>query len=425
MMALEKDTLPRDLLICGPAGTGKTYGILAVLHCIACDYPDVRILIGRATRRALTESALVTYEQEILPADGMEAIAAGCLRRVRHSYRYPNGSEIVVTGLDKADRVLSQAWDIVYINEAIETVEEIYETLQSRLRRPGRHSWLGYLIADTNPGDPGHWLKKRSEKGLTTLWDTSHRANPGIYRDGKLTEAGRLFEEQLNRLTGTRRKRLRDGIWSIGEGAWFETFDHDKHVSVAAEIDPAHPVYLAIDSGSYTGAVWMQYRPPGVCVFGDYLSTNIGAYNAAREIIDLSRSLCQVRQGNVDFACTDPAGGSSTAIGPTVLEEYARAGLRVTRWPVKRVRESLELLESFVLTDPPEIIVHPRCQKLIDSFANYKRKYASGQWLEEPVDPQHPYEDLIDALRGGLCDHWPEGRKIRPILRRYDSRRIF
>ena len=49
---------------------------------------------------------------------------------------------------------------------------------------------------------------------------------------------------------------------------------------------------------------------------------------------------------------------------------------------------------------------------------NYLRKQsAGGEWLDEPVDPQHPYEDLIDALRGGVRDRFPEGRTPASNLR--------
>src|SRR5436309_1787806 len=81
--ALESRTLPKELLVCGPAGTGKTYSILAFLHLLAADYPDLRILFCRQTRVSLTESVLVTFEKEILPADGMESLARGASRRNR------------------------------------------------------------------------------------------------------------------------------------------------------------------------------------------------------------------------------------------------------------------------------------------------------------------------------------------------------
>jgi DNA polymerase III delta prime subunit len=414
--ALESGSLPRDVLISGPAGTGKTYAILATLHCLAADYPNLRILICRATRASLTQSALVTYEQEILAADGMEFIASGASRRTRQSYVYPNGSEIALGGLDKPDKILSSAWDVIYVNEAIETVEEAWEKLSSRLRRPGRPAWLGYLIGDTNPGDPSHWLKKRADAGNTVLWDTTFEANPGLHDGTGWTAAGVAHIENLDRLTASRKKRLRHGLWAAGEGAWFDGFDDGKHVGEAAEFDPNLPVHLGIDSGSYTGAVWFQVRPgPKVTVFADYLSYNAGAHNAALEILRISGERCG---GRIDHATTDPAGKSTTAIGVTVFEEYKRAGLRVQPWPIRSVLDSLSLVESFVSVDPPELLIHPRCRKLIDAFGNYKRAKRQGQWVERPEDPQHPYEDVMDAFRGGLCDKFPHGRKIEPKFAR-------
>jgi hypothetical protein len=334
---------------------------------------------------------------------------------MRHSYVYPNGSEIVIGGLDAPGKVLSQAWDVVYINEAIETTEKAWQHLQSRLSRPGRPTWLGYLIGDTNPGDPNHWLKQRAEAGHTILWDTTHRANPRLYRRGKLTTEGLLFEASLDRLTGSYRKRLRDGLWAAGEGAWFDSFDVSTHVSEAAEYDARFPVHLALDSGPHSGAVWIQYRPPGVCVFADYYSFNRGAFAVARDVLSESARVCP---GRLDFVCTDPAGSASTAIGMTVIEEYNRAGLKTHAWPLRTVLDSLALVESFVSVDPPELLVHPRCRNLIDAFSNYKRAMRQRQWIERPEDPQHPYEDLIDALKGGLCDKFPEGRKQAPQFMR-------
>jgi len=411
-------TLPPDLLVVGAAGTGKTYSILRVLHCLARDYRGLRILICRGARASLTQSVLVTYEQEILPSDGMESIARGAQRRTRQSYIYPKGSEIALGGLDDPDKILSSAWDVIYVNEAIETDEETWETLQSRLNRPGRPSRLGYLIADTNPGDPGHWLKQRADKGLTKLWDTSFKANPGLYRDGKWTDAGRKYVATLDRLTGSRKKRLRYGLWAAGEGAWFDGFDADKHVSGGAEYDPSFPVYVGLDSGNESAAVWFQARPPGVVVFADYYSMGRGALRVAEDVKAVSAERCSSR---VDSISTDPAGRAVNAIGPTVFGEYERAGLKVHPWPIRPVLDSLSLLESFVSVDPPELLIHPRCQHLINAFANYRRAQRAKQWIDRPVDPQHPYEDLIDALRGGLCDRFPDGRRPEPVFASYRS----
>jgi hypothetical protein len=345
----------------------------------------------------------------------MESLAIGCTRRMRYSYTYPTGSEIVVGGLDNPGKIFSTSWDVIFRNEAIQGTEDAHETLASRLRRPGRPKWLGFFVNDTNPGDPSHWLRRRAEAGSTILWDTSHKANPRLYARGRWTAEGLAYLDQLRCLTGSRRKRLLDGLWAAGEGAWFDGFDSDKHVSETAEYDPRFPVHVALDSGPHSGAVWIQFRPPGAVVFADYYSFNRGAFWVARDVLAMSGERCS---GRVDFVSTDPAGTASTAIGMTVIEEYNRAGLRTHAWPLRTVLDSLALVESFVSVSPPELLVHPRCENLINAFANYKRAQRQNQWVEKPEDPQHPYEEMIDALRGGLCDKFPEGRKEAPRFMR-------
>jgi|GEM_PF-1942093 len=427
--ALSEGSLPRDLLICGPAGTGKTWSILSVIHQLAADYRDLRILFVRQTRASLTDSVMVTLEQEILPADGLEGVAQGATRSHRSSYRYPNGSEIVLAGMDNPTRITSTAWDLIFVNESIELQEDSWETLASRLNRPGRDPQWGYLIGDTNPGDPAHWLKKRCDKGQTTLWNTSHEANPALHDGENWTEVGEQYLGRLGTLQGTRRKRYLIGVWAAGEGVWFETFD-DVHQSVLAEYDPAYPVHLAVDSGVHTGAVWFQIKydketdEARVNIFGDYYSEKVPAYDNAKAILAKGKALCG---GKVDRCTTDPAGKSPSAVSnSTVASEYKRAGLKPDFWPSfpGSVLAGLTLVEGFVSTSPPDLIVHPRCHDLISAFSNYKRAKRAGQWIDRPEDPQHPYEDMLDALRGGLLDKFPQGRKPKLVLRNMNINRL-
>jgi hypothetical protein len=426
--ALESGTLPRELLVCGPAGTGKTHGILTILHLLAADYPGLRILFIRATRASLTDSVMKAFEDDILAEDGMESIAAGAHRTNRDRYTYPNGSEIVLGGMDKPTKIASTAWDLAYVNEAIELEEEDWEVIGSRLNRPGRPKWLGYLFGDTNPGDPSHWLKRRCEIGQTALWNTSHHANPAMWDGTGWTEDGRLYLERLDRLRGTRRKRFKEGLWVAGEGQWFETFSTDRHVSLSAEYDPGFDVHLAVDSGVHSAAVWFQVfdarSGPIVHVFGDYYAFSRPATVVASEILARTAQLCG-NDGRVDRGVSDPAGRALTGVGPTVFGEYARSGLYLDPWPSYpgSVIDGLSLLESFVAVEPPSLYVHPRCHHLIDAFANYKRAKRGGQWIDRPEDPQHPYEDLLDSLRGGLQDKYPEGRKPEPRFARVPARR--
>ena len=78
------------MLISGPAGTGKSRGCLEKLHFLASKYAKMRGLIVRKTRASLTESALVTFEEKVVPAN--HPILNGAGRAHRQAYRYPNGS---------------------------------------------------------------------------------------------------------------------------------------------------------------------------------------------------------------------------------------------------------------------------------------------------------------------------------------------
>lgn len=413
--ALRARTLPRDLLCCGAAGTGKTFGILEFLHVLARDNAGLRVLICRQNRSSLTESVLVTYEQEILPLDGLERMAAGVKRRVRQGYRYPNGSEVVVGSLDNPSKVLSTAWDFVFVNEAIEATEEAWESLGSRMSRPGRRSRFGYLIGDTNPGHPDHWLKKRCDAGRTTLWDTAHEANPAMHDGANWTPAGLAYLRQLDALTGTRRARLRDGLWAVGEGLWFDGFDPALHVTEDAEYDPALPSYLSVDVGVETGAVIFQQHGERINVVADYYSYNRSAEQNALALLALVRE----HVGAVRLTYCDPAGGARNPIGPTVMQAYRQAGLAMRPWANTNpsVSDSLEnvALRLAPASGVPLLTIHPRCKSLANAFLSYRRAKRQDQWLDMPADPQHPAEELIDALRGGLYARFP-GRKVLRLI---------
>ncbi len=218
---------------------------------------------------------------------------------------------------------------------------------------------------------------------------------------------------------------------STGDAAWFPRFQVETHVSPEAEFVPGHKVHLAVDTGVFTGAVLFQVvEKQGengpyqvVHVFADLLTEGHPAEANARAIRSLAGLRCE---GIWHHAFTDPAGKSRNAIGPTVLAEYARSSVILDPWPLAKVADSLALLESFIAPSfgPPQLLVHPRCDDLIRAFQCYRRAKKFGQWTDKPEDPQHPHEDLIDALRGGLRAMYPEGRIPPTNLTRVSARSV-
>ena len=87
---------PNELLLEGPAGTGKTRALLEWVNYLCEKYAGIRVLMLRQTRESLTESVLVEWESEVL-WPGHPAIHGSSSRNTRQNYHYPNGSHAPAT----------------------------------------------------------------------------------------------------------------------------------------------------------------------------------------------------------------------------------------------------------------------------------------------------------------------------------------
>jgi PBSX family phage terminase large subunit len=258
-----------EVLLAGPAGTGKSRAAMEKLHLMALLNPGMRGLIIRKTATSLTSSALKTWERDVVNhalSDGSVWFHGGS-NREPPAYRYTNGSTVAIGGMDKPIKVMSTEYDVAYVQEATEFTEDEWESLSIRLRS-GRMSFQ-QIIADCNPAHPTHWLKQRVARGQTVMLHSRHEDNPRYFNaDGTVTVEGAAYMARLDALTGVRRLRLRDGIWAASEGVIYEDWDEGRHV-----IDPFVPPkdwprYWSIDFGFVHPFVWQDWtrRPDGCLI---------------------------------------------------------------------------------------------------------------------------------------------------------------
>jgi phage terminase large subunit len=270
-----------EQILAGPYETGKTLTMLHKLHTLLSKYANSRALLVRKTYTSLLASAVVTYETKVLPGKvdtlGMPRKFGG--ERVE-KFIYPNGSELVISGLDNADKVLSAEYDFIAVTQAEELALAEWETLTARATGRAGNAPYPLVMGDCNPSYPTHWIKTR--KGLKLI-NSRHEDNPMLYDQTPpklLTEQGKRTLAVHDRLTGVRYKRGRLGLWVGVEGQVYEDFDVDTHVISPFDLPTSWARYRVIDFG---------FRNPFVCKW--YAEDEDGRLFMYREIYMSQRTV--------------------------------------------------------------------------------------------------------------------------------------
>lgn len=398
-----------ELVLSGPAGTGKSRACLEKLHLCALKYPGMRGLIIRKTRESLSEAALVTFEDKVLHE--YDPLKEGPRRNFRQVYHYPNKSEIVVGGLDKPGKIMSTEYDMIYVQEATELDLADWLALTTRLR----NNVMPYqqLIADCNPDAPTHWLWVRAHAQLITMLHSRHEDNPRLYRRGEWTQEGRKYLATLDRLgsvnaasgeiEGTEYQRLRLGLWVQATGVIFSVWSDgppDGNVTPDAEyVDGGGAVLWFVDDG-YVGKrdpatnQWTADSHPRVFLLAQL--RHDGTINVFAES-DAAGLLSDAHIANVlalpyplpDYAVVDKSAAE--------LKGRLHAAGVYTRNSPGDVEESIKELRRALANDANgrrRVRVHPRCTNLRAEMVSYRRD-PNGKIIKA-------FDHSIDALRYGV-----------------------
>jgi hypothetical protein len=416
----------RVWLILAGRGFGKTVS--------AAQWVRHRVETGQAKRVAIVGATAADVRDVMV--EGPSGLLAVCPPWNRPRYEpskrrltWPGGAIATTFSADEPERLRGPQSDCAWIDEL------------AAFRYPAA---VDNLLFGLRLGEDPRLCITTTPKPVRLVTELVNDPTTAISRgttyENRAHLAPSFFDRIVTKYEGTRlgQQELLAEILEVSDGAWFKSFDPARHVTDAADYDPALPVHLAIDCGvsRHVAAVWFQVRrgrvpvqrtasgwivqtdptePETVTVFGDFHREGLFSEASARAILARGEELpCR---GRFDTVRLDPASSARTGIGPTAYAEFERIfGPRVLgRWPTHRVLDGLDQLE--VLLDRQCLLIHPRCEKLRCAFLTYcRRKNTGGDWLDEPADPQHPHEDLMDALRGGIRDRFPEGRIEQPRM---------
>ncbi len=444
---------PRLSLIHGPRGGGKSYMAGFATHVDSARRPghETVILGGSEAQSAQVYAALKDFRRPFQDCDLIgkftatkAAYANGSeVRYIPASDKSVRGPHVPTLRLDEVDEIdpdiRESAFGMCMAKHGINASVSMTSTWHriggpmSDLLERGRagefptYAFCAFEVLERCPTDrSGGHLEHCPACPLVKWCHEDRDQHPSGLPKAKRSNGHYAIDSLIQKVKALSLRVFEADYLCLGpkaDGLWFTRFDPTlggRHVTDAAEYDPDIPVYLAVDSGVVTGAVFFQVRKDGdgtesIAVFADYFAEGLSAERNARAILAVADSRCN---GRIDYRLTDPAGGSRNPVGPTVIAAYQAAGLGMTRWPLGSVADGLEAVEGFLnpADDVSRLIIHPRCQHLVRAFQGYRRARRGGQWQDYPEDPQHPHEDLMDALRGGIM-----GRRKQFAITEYQA----
>ena len=257
------------ILFDGGSRSGKTALIAEYLVRRALQYPYSRQLAARKCRAHAKTSlwcdTLKKYLVRFIPPEFYS------LSESELSIRFKNGSEILVAGLDDAERsekVLGNEFITVFLNEA---TQFSWETVQMAATRLAQKAWdakgrqaVPKLILDCNPRGPRHWLhavgvRQIDPESGKELNDKANWARLPWSAFDNRDNLPKEYLEGLAALPEIMKKRMLDGIWCDNAGAVYQEFSEEKHVVAPFPIPDDWRRLRAIDFG---------YTNPFVCLWG-------------------------------------------------------------------------------------------------------------------------------------------------------------
>ena len=296
---------PEEVLVEGPAGTGKSRAIGEFLYEVCSKYANTKVLVLRRFRADLHKGFQRTWEDMVLfPGHELLTRRGGGQGNNREHYSWPNGSMMVLGHMEDPQRWYSSEWDIVYWNEVNEARLDQWERLDRSLRkgdRPTECPWR-LKMGDTNPDSDRHWIHRRCKVGRTMRIVTRHKDNPSLEPK---------YLERLAKLTGVRYRRLFLGEWCAAEGQIWDNFDSERHIVQPSQVPELKWHMAGMDFGhNNPGCILVGgFDEEGTC----YLTREV--YRQGEHIEWWAKQLLELNKENpLSLVIADCADGGTGAI---------------------------------------------------------------------------------------------------------------
>ena len=364
---------------CGSAGSGKSYTI-AQRIIIRCVNEPIRVLVCRRYATTLRNSCFALFK-EILTKWQLAPYVK--IKETDMSITFPNGSKIIMMGLDTEEKLLSLTnISTIWIEEAFEVEKEKIEQLNLRMRGSALNQ---QLILSWNPISRNSWLYKftvEEPPANSIFLHSTYKDNPFLNAE---------YIAALDEMATRNPAKYR--VYGLGEWG----VDAEGLVITNWRSELFEPMELA--------ALGYEHRAGVDLGWIDKTAIIDSLYDRANKTIyvfnEFYKSGCQLSEiaAAIDTMKLKKVKLFVDAAEPRSIQYFKQEGINAVACAKGKdsVKAGLMFLQDNL------IIVHPSCANFITELENfsYIKSKVTGEYTEETT---HEFSHAIDACRYAYSD---------------------
>ena len=364
---------------CGSAGSGKSYTIAQKLI-IRCCNEKIRILVCRRYATTLRNSCFALIKELLAKWQLTKYVS---IRETDMTITFPNGSQIIMVGLDTEEKLLSlNDISTIWIEEAYEVEKHKVEQLNLRMRGAADNQ---QLILSWNPISKQSWLYNFTveEPPENSIFIHS------TYKDNPFLNAEYIAALDEMEIRNPAKYRVYGrGEWGVDtEGLVITNWRKE-------EFNPLELAALGYEHRAGCDLGWID-KTAIIDTLYDRENRTIYVFN------EFYKSGCQLSEvataiGNMNLKKTKIF---VDAAEPRSIQYFKQEGINAT--PCAKGRDSVKA--GLMFLQDSLIIVHPSCQNFINELENfsYIKSKVTGEFTE---DTTHEWSHAIDACRYAYSD---------------------
>lgn len=368
----------------GSAGSGKSYFVTQKLIVRALNEP-IKILVCRRYGTTIRNTCFALFK-DILTKWKLYPQHVK-IRESDFNIKFPNGSEIIFTGLDEETKLLSLSGiGTIFIEEIFEVPKPMLEQLNLRMRGATKNQ---QIIACFNPISKSHYLYDFCVENPPKSFlfsETTYKDNPFLSKEYVDT-----LEEMLVRNPQKARIYVL-GDWGVdAEGLVFQNWKIEEFDAMALSASGLeHKCGMDFGYVDATTIIPSLYDRKNkiIYVYDEFYKSGCQLDTIYNEIIKMNLGKTKIWADSAE---------------PRTIDYFKRQGINMV--PCIKGPNSVNARIAFLQNH--QIIIHPKCQNVIREFENFAYERNKDGSLKESYT--HEYSHSIDGLSYSYSDIYAKG----------------